>query len=192
MFQGNCDDGFRVGVKITRKSVKLFAEFYGCDVIIASPLGLRMSIEKEKWVARYLKSLFYLLITYCRNADFLSSIEILVVDQMDALAMQNWEHVQVRYLLSLLSSRLSESFKSTVRLLASQQIPKRVATHRFLADKALVSRRTVRLSPFLLQSKPEYVLGTKLCLPPPINPALRIRDTRNTRIVQYQSAEYCR
>lgn len=51
MFQGNCDDGFRVGVKFTRKSIKLFTEFYGSDVIIASPLGLRISIEKEKYVA---------------------------------------------------------------------------------------------------------------------------------------------
>ncbi|PIL35937.1 hypothetical protein GSI_01597 [Ganoderma sinense ZZ0214-1] len=76
MFKGNVDDSFRLGVKITKKSVKLFAEFYGCDLIIASPLGLRMSIEKEK------------------NADFLSSIEVLIVDQMDALTMQNWEHVQ--------------------------------------------------------------------------------------------------
>lgn len=47
MFQGNVDDNFRMGVKLTRKSVKLFSEFYGCDLIIASPLGLRMSIEKE-------------------------------------------------------------------------------------------------------------------------------------------------
>jgi hypothetical protein len=54
MFQGNCDDGFRVGVKFTRKSVKLFAEFYGCDLIIASPLGLRISIEKEKCVVNWL------------------------------------------------------------------------------------------------------------------------------------------
>ncbi|KAI0744109.1 digestive organ expansion factor [Daedaleopsis nitida] len=76
MFKGNVDDSFRLGVKITKKSVKLFADFYACDLIIASPLGLRMSIEKEK------------------NADFLSSIEVLVVDQMDALTMQNWEHVQ--------------------------------------------------------------------------------------------------
>ncbi|KAF8907832.1 digestive organ expansion factor [Gymnopilus junonius] len=76
MFKGNVDDNFRVGVKMTRKTVKMFADFYGCDIIIASPLGLRRSIEKEK------------------NADYLTSIEVLVIDQMDALTMQNWEHVK--------------------------------------------------------------------------------------------------
>ncbi|EKM57622.1 uncharacterized protein PHACADRAFT_115880 [Phanerochaete carnosa HHB-10118-sp] len=89
MFKGNVDDSFRLGVKLTRKSVKLFAEFYGCDIILASPLGLRMSIEKEK------------------NADFLSSIELLIVDQMDALTMQNWEHIQ--FIISDLNKLPKES-----------------------------------------------------------------------------------
>ncbi|KAF9237553.1 digestive organ expansion factor [Melanogaster broomeanus] len=89
MFKGNVDDSFRVGVKMTKKSVKLFADFYSCDLILASPLGLRMSIEKEK------------------SADFLSSVEILVVDQTNALAMQNWDHVQ--FVLSYLNKLPKES-----------------------------------------------------------------------------------
>ncbi|KAF5346683.1 hypothetical protein D9756_010395 [Leucocoprinus leucothites] len=75
-FKGNVDDNFRIGIKMTRKSVKMFTEFYGCDIIMASPLGLRRSIEKEK------------------HADYLTSIEVLVIDQMDALTMQNWDHIK--------------------------------------------------------------------------------------------------
>jgi len=77
-FAGNIDDSFRVGLKVNRKTIRCFTEFYTSDIILASPLGLRMSIEKEGG-----------------DADFLSSIEIAIVDQADVMTMQNWEHVQV-------------------------------------------------------------------------------------------------
>jgi U3 small nucleolar RNA-associated protein 25 len=106
MFKGNIDEAFRVGVKITRKSVKLFSEFYGSDIILASPLGLKLSIEKEKWVPISWSAFTTFNVSF-RHADFLSSIEIVVVDQMDALTMQNWDHVKVfRMSPSIFSSDL--------------------------------------------------------------------------------------
>ncbi|KAI9571122.1 digestive organ expansion factor [Boletus coccyginus] len=89
MFKGNVDDNFRLGIKMTKKSVKLFSDFYNCDLILASPLGLRMSIEKQQ------------------SSDFLSSIEVLIIDQMNALTMQNWNHVQ--FVLSHLNEMPKES-----------------------------------------------------------------------------------
>lgn len=48
-----------------------------CDILVASPLGMKMMSEKEG------------------STDLLSSVEVVAVDGADVMLMQNWEHVQV-------------------------------------------------------------------------------------------------
>ncbi|XP_075719384.1 U3 small nucleolar RNA-associated protein 25 homolog [Rhinoderma darwinii] len=92
IFAGNIDDHFRIGVSILQKSMRLYSPFYSSDILIASPLGLRTIIgsEGEK-----------------RDFDFLSSIEVLIIDQADIYLMQNWEHVL--HLMSHLNLQPTES-----------------------------------------------------------------------------------
>lgn len=61
--------------------MRLYAPFYSSDIIIASPLGLRTVIGAEG--------------ENKRDYDFLSSIEILIIDEADIYLMQNWEHILV-------------------------------------------------------------------------------------------------
>ena len=78
-FCGNTDDGFKLGLAVTKKTLKLYTDFYSSDIIIASPLGLRMTLGVEGELKR--------------DHDFLASIEMTIFDQVDVFYQQNWEHI---------------------------------------------------------------------------------------------------
>ncbi|KXJ71921.1 hypothetical protein RP20_CCG019385 [Aedes albopictus] len=79
VFSGNTDDNFRIGISFSKSSMKLYTKYYNSDLILASPLGLRMTIGAEGEAER--------------DYDFLSSIELLILDQAEICMAQNWDHV---------------------------------------------------------------------------------------------------
>lgn len=90
----NQDDDFKLGISLTPKAVraknekkkgsnvgvKLYTDFYKSDIIVASPLGLKLLITPEEDEKE-------------GDHDYLSSIEICLVQYSDVLMMQNWDHV---------------------------------------------------------------------------------------------------
>jgi len=62
---GNTDDCFRCGLRLSRKSAKLYAAFYKADLVVASPLGLRLGVGGAGEARA--------------DSDWLSSIEVLLL-----------------------------------------------------------------------------------------------------------------
>ena len=106
----NHDDDFRLGMSInvqaprTKKkqdqgndeetnssaaSLKLFTDFYRSDVVLASPLGLKMACHSKKGTEEDADEDE----ASSMDTDFLSSIEICVLMRSNVLLMQNWDHV---------------------------------------------------------------------------------------------------
>ncbi|KAL5760350.1 hypothetical protein ACOSQ2_019188 [Xanthoceras sorbifolium] len=77
LFGGNNDDDFMIGIKFTRRSIKLYNDFYTSDMIVASAVNINAKIGKAEKNKEF-------------DVDYLSSIEVLIIDHADVISMQNW------------------------------------------------------------------------------------------------------
>jgi uncharacterized membrane protein YgcG len=106
----------RLGIRITRGQIKLFADFLQSDIIIASPVALATKLAEDAAAAAERAAAGSSRGPGSRGrgrggrhaaaaatgaggsggggeADFLSSIEVCVVERADVMLMQNWQHV---------------------------------------------------------------------------------------------------
>lgn len=106
----NMDDDFKLGIQINPGQgkgtgadrgayLRMYCDFFQSDIIVASPLGLRLLIEKNGSGG-----------SGKLNADFLSSVEVAILHQSDVMYMQNWEHVE--YIMQR-TNKLAESDRGT-------------------------------------------------------------------------------
>jgi len=118
----NDDDDFRMGMSLNMKkttTVKLFTDFFRSDIILASPLGLKMTLSEAE-----------------DKADILSSIEICLLTRTDTMMMQNLEHMDT--ILSSLNQQPKESKETDFS---------RVRPY-FLDGKSAEWRQLIMLCPF--------------------------------------------
>ena len=81
-FKGNIDDDFRIGLRLSRRTLRLYTDFFRSDIVLASPLGLqRLASDPERGGVSG------------GALDSLSSIEMALVLRTDTMLMQNWEHL---------------------------------------------------------------------------------------------------
>ena len=77
------NDWFKVGISfLNNEQIKLYDNFIDWDLIIASPLGLRLITGQDGEQENR------------REYDFLSSIQILILDQAHIFMYQNTEHLE--------------------------------------------------------------------------------------------------
>jgi len=106
----SCAAAVRLGIRITRGQIKLFADPMQSDIIVASPVGLATKLAEDaaaaaaaaaggsndgrgkkgggKGAAAGGGSS-----SSSGAADLLSSIEVCVIERADVMLMQNWQHV---------------------------------------------------------------------------------------------------
>lgn len=92
-FDGNTSDLFVLGIKYTRKTLKLYSPLEQSDIIVASPIGLLKLYNKiesqapKKKVDKNDKN------NEGMKNNFLSSIEMCILDKAEGMMMQNWSNV---------------------------------------------------------------------------------------------------
>ena len=64
-----------------RGAVKLYADFFQSDIIVASPIALATKQAEVEGKSQ-------------EDLDFLASIEVAVAARCDVMQMQNWSHVR--------------------------------------------------------------------------------------------------
>ncbi|KAB2027005.1 hypothetical protein ES319_D05G004000v1 [Gossypium barbadense] len=86
LFKGDTRDDFMIGIKFTRKTIKLYGDFYSSDIIVASPLELMTKFGK----AEKNKDTDYLSSIERENEHVLLYDQVVIIDHADVISLQNW------------------------------------------------------------------------------------------------------